>query len=71
MISRRWRLACRSLMTVRMTGTVTAATPPARRVASSAGLPGSRSWNSHEPMTTRYAEPMTSEMGMTMEAGLR
>jgi hypothetical protein len=54
-----------------MTGTVTAAIPPARRMASSAGLPGNRSWNSQEPMTTRYAVLMTREMGMTMEAGLR
>ena len=58
-------------MTVRMTGTMTAATPPARRMASSTGLPGSRSWNSHEPTTTRYAVPMTRDMGMTTEAGLR
>ena len=55
-------------MTVKMTGTATAATPPPSRMASEAGLAGSRSWNSHEPMTTRYAVLMTREMGMTMEA---
>ena len=58
-------------MTDKITGTATAATPPPSRMASEAGLAGSRSWNSHEPMTTRYAVPMTREMGMTMETGPR
>jgi len=48
-----------------------AATPPPSRMASETGLAGSCSWNSHEPMTTRYPVLMTREMGMTMEAGLR
>ena len=49
----------------------TAATPPPSRMASRTGLAGSRSWNSHEPMTIRYPVLMTREIGMTMEAGLR
>ena len=58
-------------MTVRMTGAAMAATAPPSRMASRAGLAGSRSWNSHEPMTTRYPVLMTREIGMTMEARLR
>ena len=49
----------------------TAAMPPPSRMATSTGLDGSRSWNSHEPMTTRYPVLMTREIGMTMEAWLR
>ena len=49
----------------------TAAIPPHSRMASSTGLDGSRSRNSHEPMTTRYPVLMTREIGMTMEARLR
>ena len=58
-------------MTVRMTGAAMAATAPPSRMASGIGLVGSRSWNSHEPMTTRYPVLMTREIGMTIEAGLR
>jgi hypothetical protein len=65
------RVALRSLTTVKITGTTAAATAPPSRMASGTGLAGSRSWNSHEPMTTRYPVPMTREMGMTTEAGLR
>ena len=65
------RLALRSLTTVKITGAATAVTPPASRMASETGLAGSRSWNSHEPMTTRYPVLMTREMGMTIETGLR
>ena len=64
-------MAPRSLTTIRITGTAAAATPPPSRMASGTGLAGSCSWNSHEPMTTRYPVPMTREMGMTMEAWLR
>ena len=64
-------MAPRSLTMVKITGTATAATPPPSRMASETGLAGSRSWNSHEPMTIRYPVPMTREMGMTMETGLR
>ena len=65
------RLALRSLTTVKIIGAATAVTPPASRMASETGLAGSRSWNSHEPMTTRYPVLMTRQMGMTTEAGLR
>ena len=58
-------------MTVRMTGAAMAATAPPSRMASGTGLVGSRSWNSNEPMTTRYPVLMTREIGMMMEAGLR
>jgi hypothetical protein len=58
-------------MTVRMTGTARAAAPPPSRMASGTEPAGSCSWNSHEPMTIRYPVLMTSEIGMTMEAGLR
>jgi len=58
-------------MTVRMTGAAMAATVPHSRMASGTGLTGSRSWNSNEPMTTRYPVLMTREIGMTMEAALR
>ena len=54
-----------------MTGAAMAATPPPSRMASTAGLAGSRSWNSHEPSTTRYPVLMTREIGMMMEALLR
>ena len=64
-------MAARSLTTIKITGTMAAATPPPSRMASGTGLAGSCSWNSHEPMTTRYPVLMTREMGMTMEAGLR
>ena len=64
-------MAPRSLTTVKITGTATAATAPPSRMASETGLAGSRSWNSHEPMMTRYPVLMTREIGMTMEAGLR
>jgi hypothetical protein len=64
-------VAARSLMTVKITGTVTAAAPPPSRMASGTGLAGSCSRNSHEPMTTRYPVLMTRQMGMTTEAGLR
>ena len=58
-------------MTARMTGAAMAATAPPSRRASRTGLAGSRSRNSHEPMTTRYPVLMTREIGMMMEAGLR
>ena len=58
-------------MTVRMTGAAMAAAAPPSRMASRAGLAGSRSWNSHEPSTTRYPVLMTREIGMMMEALLR
>lgn len=64
-------MALRSLTTVKITGTATATAPPPSRMASETGLAGSRSWNSHEPMTTRYPVLMTREMGMTIETGLR
>ena len=64
-------MAPRSLTTVKITGTATAATPPPSRMTSETGLAGSRSWNSHEPMTIRYPVLMTREMGITMETGLR
>ena len=64
-------MAPRSLTTVKITGTATAATPPPSRMASETGLAGSRSRNSHEPMTTRYPVLMTREMGMTMETAPR
>ena len=64
-------MAPRSLTTVKITGTTAAATAPPSRMASGTGLAGSRSRNSHEPMTTRYPVLMTREMGMTTEAGLR
>jgi hypothetical protein len=40
-------------------------------MASGAGPAGNRSWNSHEPMTTRYPVLMMFDMGRMMEAGLR
>jgi len=58
-------------MTVSMTGAAMAATAPPSRMVSGAGLAGSRSRNSHEPMTTRYPVLMTREIGMTIEAWLR
>jgi hypothetical protein len=53
---------------VKITGAAMAAPPPPSRRASRTGLAGSRSWNSHEPMTTRYPVLMTREIGMMMEA---
>ncbi len=35
------------------------------RMASGTGLAGSCSWNSHEPMTSRYPVLMIREIGMT------
>lgn len=51
-----------------MTGTATAARPPASRMVRAAGVAGSRSRNSHDPTITRNPVLMTSETGMTTEA---